>query len=79
MTQAEKSVLQIYRKTAKLRQKPAFRNNRITFIVTNEQITSFIRYEPGGNAYLVALNVGKQTSTDDYYGALLEADVQGQG
>ena len=38
-----------------------------------------MRYEPGGNAYLVALNVGKNSSVDDYHGVLLEPTYKEMG
>lgn len=52
----------------------------MTFIVVNDEIVSFVRFLAGSDhAYLVALNVGKKASTDNYNKEILSATFQPKG
>ncbi len=60
------SIIQVYRKAAKLRKEPSFQNAKLQFCVVHDNILSYVRHTPGHAAYLVALNLGNEPSTDDY-------------
>ncbi len=60
------STIQVYRKAAKLRKEPSFQNAKLQFCVVHDNILSYVRHTPGHAAYLVALNMGNEPSTDDY-------------
>ncbi len=73
-------MLQVYRGAARLRRRPQFRGTRLTFLVVNDDITSFLRFEPGlDSAYLVALNLGNNTRTENYHVDLLQKTFEAQG
>ena len=61
-----RSSIQIYRKAALLRREASFRNNRIQYGVVNDHVFSYVRYKHGHPAYLIAMNLGMNSSSDDY-------------
>ena len=64
------SILQVYKKASNLRREPSFQNANIHFSVISKSILSYIRHMPGCPAYLVAVNLGFNSSTDDYTSSL---------
>ena len=63
---SEQSIIQVYSQAAELRREPSFQNNKIQYGVISDHIFSYFRHIPGQPAYLVILNLGTETSTDDY-------------
>ncbi len=61
-----RSPLQLYRDLARLRRQRTFQTGAFDFAVVNRNIFSFIRYAHDQPDYLVAINVGKEPSTDNY-------------
>lgn len=60
-----RSSIQMYKAAADLRNQPAFLNNDIDYCVVTEEIFSYTRFGPE-ESYMVAINVGNNTSTEDY-------------
>ncbi|CAL1544181.1 unnamed protein product [Lymnaea stagnalis] len=61
-----KSHLNLYKEYANLRQLSAFKYGDINVnVVTNDNVLSFLRYY-GSERYLVAINFGQASSTDNY-------------
>lgn len=55
----------MYRQLAKLRQKPAFMNNRMDKIIITKDVFSYVR-SIDSESFLVVVNVGNNTSTHDF-------------
>ena len=51
---------------AQLRKEASFQNSQILYGVVNNNILSYIRHTDGHPAYLVAVNLGREPSTDSY-------------
>ena len=62
----ENSPLHFYRSLISLRNKNTFQRGAMTYGVTNKQIFSFFRHARNEPSYLIAINFGSETSTDDY-------------
>ncbi|KAJ8298000.1 hypothetical protein KUTeg_024531 [Tegillarca granosa] len=60
------STLKIYKALAKLRQQPSFQNRNITTGVVNDNVFSYVRTAYGRPKYLITINFGHESSTDDY-------------
>ncbi|XP_067661432.1 maltase A3-like [Haliotis asinina] len=69
-TSSELSPLNLYRKLAAFRDRPCFQYGGFEYGVVHEKIFSYIRYEVGGQTYLVTINFGHEISRDDYTEAL---------
>ncbi|KAK7482601.1 hypothetical protein BaRGS_00026202 [Batillaria attramentaria] len=72
----EQTTLQLYAALARLRQDPAFQRGELLYSITNENVFSYVRQksEPTDiSRYLVAINFGKEASTDDYSGPPVES------
>ena len=68
------SILQVYKQAALLRRDAAFRSTDFHFHVVNDDILSFVRHVPGSHGYLVILNFGSHTSTDNYIKGLVKQE-----
>ncbi len=63
----KRSSLQLYSELTALRSGPSFLKGDMHVIVKNAQVFSFTRHITSGHpTYLVALNLGNTTSTDDH-------------
>ncbi|XP_041359919.1 maltase 1-like isoform X3 [Gigantopelta aegis] len=60
------SPLQLYRKLAFLREHPSFQTGSLQYVVVNKNILSYVRGSDGEGRFLVAMNFGHKTSTDNY-------------
>ncbi|OWF47094.1 alpha-glucosidase-like [Mizuhopecten yessoensis] len=60
------SMLNLYRTLAKIRKYPSFQNSQLQYAVTNDNVVSYVRMALGWTKYLVLINFGPSTSTDDY-------------
>lgn len=54
----------MYQAAVKLRNKPAFQNNRLEYCVVNDDIFSYSRKD-GSQVYIIAINAGKDTAAVD--------------
>lgn len=59
-------MLYLYWKLAFLRDEPAFASGIMKFASTNDLIFSFIRHTGGYAPYLITLNFGSESATEDY-------------
>jgi len=71
-----RSTLQIYQRLSRLRKERSFLSSKIQFLVVNDNILSFMRFTRDTAPYLIALNLGDISSTDDY--TLLTGLVRGK-
>ncbi|XP_076446574.1 maltase 1-like [Babylonia areolata] len=65
------TTLQLYTALARLRQDPVFQQGELLVAVSNGNIFSYVRQLPSARSttrYLVVLNLGQETSKDDYSG-----------
>jgi hypothetical protein len=60
------SPLQLFHRLARLRKEVSFQYGRIQYATINTNIFSFMRFAKDSAPYLVAINFGAETSTDDY-------------
>ncbi|KAK7475311.1 hypothetical protein BaRGS_00033458 [Batillaria attramentaria] len=70
------TALQVYRDLANLRQQPSLRYGRLQFCVVTSGILSYIRSAYDHPDYLVVINFGNVTETQDFSGSPVH---QGQG
>ena len=63
---SQKSIIQIYQRLSRLRKERSFTSGKLQYSIINENILSFMRFSKDGVPYLIALNFGRQKSTDDY-------------
>jgi len=61
-----RSPLQIYQRLSRLRKERSFLSSRVQFLIVTESILSFMRVSRDTAPYLIALNLGDGSSTDDY-------------
>jgi hypothetical protein len=62
----DRSPLKIYQRLARLRKERSFIGSKIQFLIVDDNILSFMRFAKDSAPYLIALNFGHTSSSNDY-------------
>ena len=63
---SENSPLHVFKKITRLKQEPAFKHGKHQYAVVNDNIISYVRFSKDTSPYLIAVNIGLESSTDNY-------------